>query len=198
MDSINVQELVERLGSDEVAVHKMAVFKLQSIIGDPSFADVFILEGGLTKLRYMALHASGNTLAYCLTSLSRLLETDKGWEYVDRALVERVMVIWDSFQTLTNGIVGCGACCHAPTGQYPAGRYVHPRLHCLPSLHCLEQDLTARLLWVPSLKASYSCLSTIFGDACQQTVLGRSCIMFECPAPHQLANARDDHQRLGI
>lgn len=29
MDSINVSELVERLGSDEDAVRKMAVFKLQ-------------------------------------------------------------------------------------------------------------------------------------------------------------------------
>ena len=90
MDSINVSELVERLGSDEDAVRKMAVFKLQSNIGDPSFADVFILEGGLTKLRYLALHATGNTLAYSLTSFSRLLEVDKGWEYVNSDLVERV------------------------------------------------------------------------------------------------------------
>lgn len=92
MDSINVSELVERLGSDEDAVRKMAVFKLQSNIGDPSFADIFILEGGLTKLRYLALHATGNTLAYSLTSFSRLLEVDKGWEYVNSELVERVMV----------------------------------------------------------------------------------------------------------
>ena len=90
MDSINVSELVERLGSDEDAVRKMAVFKLQSNIGDPSFADVFILEGGLTKLRYLALHATGNTLAYSLTSFSRLLEVDRGWEYVNSDLVERV------------------------------------------------------------------------------------------------------------
>jgi engulfment/cell motility protein 1 len=44
MESTNVPDLVERLGSDEDAVRKMAVFKLQSSIGDPSFADVFILE----------------------------------------------------------------------------------------------------------------------------------------------------------
>ena len=90
MDSINVSELVERLGSDEDAVRKMAVFKLQSSIGDPSFADVFILEGGLKKLRYLTLHATGNTLAYSLTSFSRLLEVDKGWEFVNQDLVERV------------------------------------------------------------------------------------------------------------
>ncbi|KAL4923765.1 ELMO/CED-12 family protein [Aspergillus undulatus] len=87
----NVSELVERLGSEEDAVRKMAVFKLQSSIGDPSFADVFIAEDGLTSLRYLTLHASGNTLAYSLTSFARLLEVDKGWECVDQVLVERVV-----------------------------------------------------------------------------------------------------------
>ncbi|KAL5343288.1 ELMO/CED-12 family-domain-containing protein [Aspergillus crustosus] len=87
----NVFELVERLGSEEDAVRKMAVFKLQSSIGDPSFADVFIAENGLTRLRYLTLHASGNTLAYSLTSFARLLEVDKGWECVDQELVERVV-----------------------------------------------------------------------------------------------------------
>ena len=90
MEFTQVSELVERLGSDEDAVRKMAVFKLQSNIGDPSFAEVFMCEGGLNKLRYLALHATGNTLAYSLTSFSRLLEVDKGWEYVDQELVERV------------------------------------------------------------------------------------------------------------
>ncbi|KAL4772605.1 ELMO/CED-12 family-domain-containing protein [Aspergillus nidulans var. acristatus] len=87
----NVSELVERLGSEEDAVRKMAVFKLQSSIGDPSFADVFIAEDGLTRLRYLTLHATGNTLAYSLTSFARLLEVDKGWECVDQELVERVV-----------------------------------------------------------------------------------------------------------
>jgi engulfment/cell motility protein 1 len=90
MDNINVAELVQRLGGDEESMRKMAVFKLQSAIGDPSFADVFIQEGGLPKLRYLALHSTGNTLAYCLTSLSRLLELDKGWEYVSDDLIKRV------------------------------------------------------------------------------------------------------------
>ena len=90
MEGVNIPELVERLGADEDAVRKMAVFKLQSNIGDPSFAEVFILEGGLTKLRYLTLHATGNTLAYSLASFSRLLEVDKGWDYVSQDLVERV------------------------------------------------------------------------------------------------------------
>ncbi|KAJ5689787.1 hypothetical protein N7462_004179 [Penicillium macrosclerotiorum] len=91
MDNLNVAELVERLGSDEDAVRKMAVFKLQGNVGDPSFAELFIIEGGLTRLRYLTLHANGNTLAYSLTSFARLLEVDKGWECVDQELVERIV-----------------------------------------------------------------------------------------------------------
>ncbi|KAI9769714.1 MAG: hypothetical protein M1840_003951 [Geoglossum simile] len=91
MENINIAELVERLGSDEDAVRKMAVFKLQSNIGDPSFAEVFIASGGLHKLRFLALNATGNTLAYSLTSFSRLLEVDKGWDCVSQELIARVV-----------------------------------------------------------------------------------------------------------
>lgn len=86
----NISDLVARLGSDEDSVRKMAVFKLQSAIGDPSFADVFIQEGGLPKLRFLCLHATGNTLAYSLTSLSRLLELDMGWDHITQEVIERV------------------------------------------------------------------------------------------------------------
>ncbi|PYH44795.1 ELMO/CED-12 family protein [Aspergillus saccharolyticus JOP 1030-1] len=87
----SISGLVERLGSDEDGVRKMAVFKLQSSIGDPSFADIFIAEGGLIRLRHLILHATGNTLAYSLTSFARLLEVDKGWDFVDQHVVERVV-----------------------------------------------------------------------------------------------------------
>lgn len=90
MDNLSIPEIVKRLGSDEESSRKMAVFRLQSAIGDPSFADVFIVEGGLPKLAYLTLHSTGNTLAYALTSFSRLLELDKGWEAVSDALTERV------------------------------------------------------------------------------------------------------------
>lgn len=90
MENVNVPELVDRLDSDEDSARKMAVFKLQSVIGDPSFADVFIQEGGLPKLRSLCLHATGNTLAYSLTSFSRLLELDMGWEYISQDMIERV------------------------------------------------------------------------------------------------------------
>ncbi|KAI9780324.1 MAG: hypothetical protein M1835_004520, partial [Candelina submexicana] len=91
MEHVDVSELVLRLGSDQDAVRKMAAFKLQSNIGDPSFADIFTNEGGLTKLCFLVLNATGNTLAYSLTSFSKLLEVDKGWEYVNQELVERVV-----------------------------------------------------------------------------------------------------------
>lgn len=90
MEEISVQDLVEHLGSEEDAIRKMAAFNLQSNIGDPSFADVFISDGGLTKLRYLILNATGNTLAYSLASFSRLLELDKGWEYVNRDVIMKV------------------------------------------------------------------------------------------------------------
>lgn len=93
MEGLNPSDLIERLGSDEDPVRKMAAFKLQGSIGDPSFAEIFISEGGLGKLRYLTLVTTGNTLAYSLTSFARLLEVDKGWEYVDEELVERVNIL---------------------------------------------------------------------------------------------------------
>lgn len=90
MDQLSVSEICDRLGSDEDAVRKMAAFKLQSNVGDPSFAEMFILHGGLAKLKYLIMRASGNTLAYSLASFSRLLEVDKGWECVEQDLIGRV------------------------------------------------------------------------------------------------------------
>ena len=139
MESINIPELVERLGSDEDAVRKMAVFKLQSNIGDPSFADVFISEGGLTKLRNLTLRATGNTLAYSLTSFSRLLEVDKGWDYVNQQLVERVGVSWLlTMKQLTQcTYVGCRARRYTSSGQHTSWCYVNPCFHCFLSIQCL-------------------------------------------------------------
>ena len=91
-NTVDIPELVSRLGSDEDAARKMAAFKLQSSVGDPSFADVFIFEGGLPKLRWLVVHASGNTLAYSLAAFSRLLEVDKGWDCIDQEFVQRVRV----------------------------------------------------------------------------------------------------------
>lgn len=94
MENISIPALVAQLGSEEDPIRKLAVFRLQTNIGDPSFADVFIAEGGLDRLRAIVLKpTSQNTLAYALTALARLLEVDKGWDHVDQDLIERVPIL---------------------------------------------------------------------------------------------------------
>lgn len=95
MDQADIPALLSRLASDEDAARKMAVFKLQSSINDPAFADVFISQGGLVILRRLIMTAGGNTLAYSLQSLTRLLEVDMGWDifegHMASDLVERLV-----------------------------------------------------------------------------------------------------------
>ncbi|CRK35133.1 hypothetical protein BN1708_006639 [Verticillium longisporum] len=95
MDQADIPALLSRLASDEDAARKMAVFKLQSSINDPAFADVFISSGGLVILRRLIMSTGGNTLAYSLQSLTRLLEVDMGWDIFEGPaagdLVERVV-----------------------------------------------------------------------------------------------------------
>ncbi|KPM44684.1 hypothetical protein AK830_g1863 [Neonectria ditissima] len=95
MDQADIPALLARMASDEDASRKMAVFKLQNSINDPAFADVFISSGGLVVLRRLIMTAGGNTLAYSLQSLTRLLEVDMGWDIFEGPtasdLVERVV-----------------------------------------------------------------------------------------------------------
>ncbi|KAM0341748.1 hypothetical protein ACHAPU_009881 [Fusarium lateritium] len=95
MDQADIPALLARMASDEDASRKMAVFKLQNSINDPAFADVFISSGGLVVLRRLIMIAAGNTLAYSLQSLTRLLEVDMGWDIFEGPtagdLVERVV-----------------------------------------------------------------------------------------------------------
>lgn len=95
MDQADIPALLSRLASDEDAARKMAVFKLQSSINDPAFADVFISSGGLVILRRLIMGTGGNTLAYALQSLTRLLEVDMGWDifegHLATDLVERLV-----------------------------------------------------------------------------------------------------------
>ncbi len=87
--SPNLADLLTSLSSREDASRKMAAFKLQSLINDPSFAEHFVVSGGLTRLRTLILEATGNTLAYSLASFARLLEVDQGWEGVNDEVVEK-------------------------------------------------------------------------------------------------------------
>lgn len=104
MDQADIPALLSRLASDEDAARKMAVFKLQSSINDPAFADVFISSGGLVILRRLIMTTGGNTLAYSLQSLTRLLEVDMGWDifegHMATDLVERLVEL-----TVTNPLV---------------------------------------------------------------------------------------------
>ncbi|KAH0832769.1 hypothetical protein FOPE_01411 [Fonsecaea pedrosoi] len=87
--SPNLTDLLTGLSSSEDASRKMAAFKLQSLINDPSFAEHFVLAGGLPQLRTLVLESSGNTLAYSLASFARLLEVDQGWEAVNDRVVQK-------------------------------------------------------------------------------------------------------------
>ncbi|RMZ86904.1 hypothetical protein DV736_g5873, partial [Chaetothyriales sp. CBS 134916] len=89
--SPNVSQLLVALGGYDDPTRKMAAFKLQNLINDPSFAEHFVQQGGLPKLRLLVLESSGNTLAYGLASFARLLDVDQGWEAVDTAVVEKVV-----------------------------------------------------------------------------------------------------------
>lgn len=87
--SPNLADLLTSLSSQEDASRKMAAFKLQSLINDPSFAEHFVVAGGLPRLRTLILEANGNTLAYSLASFARLLEVDQGWEAVNDQVIEK-------------------------------------------------------------------------------------------------------------
>ena len=89
-DPPDVATLVAGLIADSESARKYAVFKLQGLLADPSFADAFIQGDGLPALRLCVLEAGGNAQAYALGSLLVLLELDMGWEIVDGEVVEKV------------------------------------------------------------------------------------------------------------
>lgn len=89
-DPPDVATLVAGLVAESESARKYAVFKLQDLLADPSFADAFIQGDGLSALRSCVLDANGNAQAYALGSLVVLLELDMGWEVVDEVIVEKV------------------------------------------------------------------------------------------------------------
>lgn len=86
----DVDTLVAGLLAESESARKYAVFKLKSLLGDPSFADAFIQADGLPPLRQAVLDTNGNTQAYALGSLDALLELDMGWECCDEEVLEKV------------------------------------------------------------------------------------------------------------
>lgn len=130
MDQADIPSLLSRLSSDEDALRKMAVFKLQTSINDPSFADVFISSGGLTILRRLIMTTTGNTLAYSLQCLSRLLEVDMGWEIFESSgsgeLVERVveLIVTHPLVNILRGAMSIlvAIVSHTPGGSMKEGK----------------------------------------------------------------------------
>nr|POF13008.1 isoform 2 of engulfment and cell motility protein 2 [Quercus suber] len=90
-DTPDVATLVAGLVSENDSVRKYAVFRLQNLLGDPSFADAFIQGDGLLPLRYAVMETQGNTQAYAVGSLDALLELDMGWEAVDSGVIEKAV-----------------------------------------------------------------------------------------------------------
>lgn len=113
-DPPEVSTLVAGLIAESESARKYAVFKLQGLLADPSFADAFIQGEGLPALRSCVLDANGNAQAYALGSLVVLLELDMGWEGVDGEVVEKVclfaLVVWMRRYEYggLDGLGGCG------------------------------------------------------------------------------------------
>ena len=89
-DPPDVESLVAGLVSDAESSRKYSVFKLQTLLSDPSFADAFIQGDGLYALRDAVMQTSGNTQAYALGSLGKLLELEMGWDGIDVLVIEKV------------------------------------------------------------------------------------------------------------
>ncbi|TKA68101.1 hypothetical protein B0A55_08570, partial [Friedmanniomyces simplex] len=90
-DPPDVAALINGLVAENEGARKYAVFKLQSLLGDPSFADAFIEGDGLYALRQAVLETTGNMQAYAFGSLDALLELDMGWDIVDGAVIEKAV-----------------------------------------------------------------------------------------------------------
>ncbi|PFH58331.1 hypothetical protein XA68_13864 [Ophiocordyceps unilateralis] len=129
MDQADIPALLERLASDQDGVRKMAVFKLQNSINDPAFADVFISAGGLVLLRRLIMTTSGNTLAYSLQSLARLLEVEMGWDMFEGPtatdLIERTVELIVT-NPLVNILRGAMAILVALVGHSESGSSATP------------------------------------------------------------------------
>ncbi|KAF2227976.1 ELMO/CED-12 family-domain-containing protein [Elsinoe ampelina] len=88
---MDVASIVAGLNSEGESGRKLAAFHLQSLLADADFADAFVQGDGMPALCDMVLRENGNTLAYALGSLNRILELDYGWEQVGVEVAERAV-----------------------------------------------------------------------------------------------------------
>ena len=89
-DPPDVDTLVAGLISNSDSTRKYAVFRLQGLLSYPEFAEAFIQRDGLPALREAVLQTTGNTQAYALGGMDKLLALDMGWEGVDPQVIEKV------------------------------------------------------------------------------------------------------------
>jgi engulfment/cell motility protein 1 len=89
-DTPDVAMLIAGLMSENESSQKYAVFRLQSLLVDSEFADIFVRVDGLEPLRQAVLDTTGNTQAYSLGSLNVLLEQGLAWECCDEEVLETV------------------------------------------------------------------------------------------------------------
>ena len=89
-DTTDVNTLVAGLLSNSDSTRKYAVFRLQGLLSDPDFAEVFVKKDGLLALREAVMETTGNTQAYALGSMNKLLEVDSAWDVIDGLIIEQV------------------------------------------------------------------------------------------------------------
>ncbi|PNS17109.1 Engulfment and cell motility protein 2 [Sphaceloma murrayae] len=89
--TMDVSTIVQGMNSESESTRKLAAFHLQSLLADTEFVDAFVQGDGMLALNNMVLRENGNTLAYALGSLNRILELDFGWEQVGIEVAERAV-----------------------------------------------------------------------------------------------------------
>ncbi|EMC93548.1 hypothetical protein BAUCODRAFT_245188 [Baudoinia panamericana UAMH 10762] len=153
-DPPDVESLVSGLVSENDAARKYAVFKLQGMLSDPSFADAFIQGDGLLALRQAVLETTGNTQAYAFGSLDALLELDMGWEALDGPIIEKAVSLAVSHplvNTVRNALTLLVLVVSRPltgarreSNEASGFRAIKPALDSHPEfLECLVQRLSA-------------------------------------------------------
>lgn len=91
--TIEAADMVDKLGSRDERVLKMATYTLQRLIREAPFTNEFVARGGVRELlNVIRNHSSGNTLAYALTSCQNLMEGfEYGWDIIDADIVAKVV-----------------------------------------------------------------------------------------------------------
>ncbi|KAI9141182.1 ELMO/CED-12 family-domain-containing protein [Paraphysoderma sedebokerense] len=90
---LEAKEFVEKLNNGDLAVQKMTIFSLQNRLKQKEFTNEFTLAGGVHAVMKVVKEASGNTLAYALSSLQNLMEHDNGWDIFDIPFITRLVTI---------------------------------------------------------------------------------------------------------